>query len=674
MTMTAERLFDLLPPVYRLRDHQQGGPLRALLQVIAEQVRVVEDDLDQLYDDHFVETCAEWAIPYVGELVGARLLTPAVPGQGAGRADVADTLRLRRRKGTAAVLEQLARDVAGWDAAVVEFFDRVATTQSLHHLRPHAATPDLRRWEPLERLGTPFGRLPHTANVRAIRGLRGAHNLPNVGVYLYRLRAFPVLTATARDRGDQRRFHFSPLGNDAPLFTFPQPEPDVTHLAGPLNVPLRITRRVLERYTTSYAGSSFRIWENGAEVDTARIRVCDLSAWGLPAPWPSVPQGFVVLMDPVLGRLAFRGLAAGATREVRVTWHQGFGGELGGGSYDRSATFGPPAPGAVHLSRGGSLATALQSVGTAGTLEVMDSATYPGPAAADLTVTVAAGAEVHVRAVDRHRPLWAMDGELVLSGPTAGTPDPAEVTLDGVMISGGTLVIRGAIGKVTIRHCTLVPGRALKEDGSAALPGAVSLRIETPDAAVVVERSVLGGIRAVEGASVRLVDSVVDAGSSSAVAYAAMNSTAAGGPLQVEASTVVGRVRCAGLEASDSLFLARAGAGWTAPVESSRLQEGCVRFSFVPVAARVPRRHRCAPTAAADEARTTPLFASLRYGDPDYGLLHPATAREVRTGASDGGEMGAFHHVNQPRREANLRIRLDEYLRFGMEAGIFIRT
>jgi hypothetical protein len=33
--------------------------------------------------------------------------------------------------------------------------------------------------------------------------------------------------------------------------------------------------------------------------------------------------------------------------------------------------------------------------------------------------------------------------------------------------------------------------------------------------------------------------------------------------------------------------------------------------------------------------------------------------------------MGAFHELFEPQRITNLQIRLDEYLRFGLEAGIF---
>jgi hypothetical protein len=42
--------------------------------------------------------------------------------------------------------------------------------------------------------------------------------------------------------------------------------------------------------------------------------------------------------------------------------------------------------------------------------------------------------------------------------------------------------------------------------------------------------------------------------------------------------------------------------------------------------------------------------------------------------AADGGEMGVMHALFQPQRETNLRIRLDEYLRFGLHAGLFYVT
>jgi hypothetical protein len=116
----------------------------------------------------------------------------------------------------------------------------------------------------------------------------------------------------------------------------------------------------------------------------------------------------------------------------------------------------------------------------------------------------------------------------------------------------------------------------------------------------------------------------------------------------------------------------------------------------VPDGSRLPRRHRCQPDLAlkarakalgldspddlspAERAmvllRLLPMFRSLRYGDPAYAQLSRRCGREIREGADDGAEMGAFHDLYQPQRERNLRVRLDEYLRFGLEAGVFYET
>jgi hypothetical protein len=69
-----------------------------------------------------------------------------------------------------------------------------------------------------------------------------------------------------------------------------------------------------------------------------------------------------------------------------------------------------------------------------------------------------------------------------------------------------------------------------------------------------------------------------------------------------------------------------------------------------------------------------PHFTSQRFGDPGYAQLRSTTDKAIREGASDGGEIGVMHPLYQPQRETNLRIRLDEYLRFGLHAGIFYVT
>ena len=77
MDTQLDRLFELLPVIYRQRDAEQGWPLRALLQVIAEQANIVEADIAQLYENWFIETCQDWVVPYLGDLIGYRLVHEA---------------------------------------------------------------------------------------------------------------------------------------------------------------------------------------------------------------------------------------------------------------------------------------------------------------------------------------------------------------------------------------------------------------------------------------------------------------------------------------------------------------------------------------------------------------------------------------------------------------------
>src|SRR5258706_9592421 len=198
MSFDLETIYSLLPAIYRIRDEEQGKPLKALLSVIAEQVAVVEENLAQLYDDQFIETCADWVIPYIGDLIGYRSLYKLAPKVSSPRAEVANTIAYRRRKGTVAMLEQLAHDVTDWPAHVVEFFQLLATTQYMKHLRPtNLYAPNLRKWEPLERLNTAFDTIAHTAEVRRIASRHGRYNIPNIGIFLWRLHDYSLTHSPA---------------------------------------------------------------------------------------------------------------------------------------------------------------------------------------------------------------------------------------------------------------------------------------------------------------------------------------------------------------------------------------------------------------------------------------------------------------------------------------------
>ena len=191
MSLAAERLYALLPAVYRVRDEQQGKPLHALVSLIAHELEALEENIEQLYDDQFIETCEEWVAPYIGDLIGYRPLHGVAAAVASPRAEVANTIAYRRRKGTAAMLEQLARDVTDWPARAVEFFEQLATTQYMNHVRLHApATADLRSTPRMLQAGGPFNAVAHTAEMRRPESRAGRYNIPNVGLFLWRLQPF----------------------------------------------------------------------------------------------------------------------------------------------------------------------------------------------------------------------------------------------------------------------------------------------------------------------------------------------------------------------------------------------------------------------------------------------------------------------------------------------------
>lgn len=676
MSFDRETLLSLLPAIYRIRDQELAqasglarGPLADLLDVIASQVALLEEDVEQLYDDAFIETCAEWAVPYIGDLVGYRPIHGAAPKVISRRAEVARTVAYRRRKGTATVIEQLAADVTGWRSHVVEFFQRLATTQYMNHPRTGIfLAPDLRRWERLERIGTGFDTIPRTVDVRRIASGRGRHNIPNVGVFVWRIEAHPLSRSPAVAE-DDRRFRFSSLGNDTPLYTRPVTEDEITQLSAPINVPLPISRRVLEAHLGDYYGDdllrkSLRLYVGAAAplqpVDVDDIRVCYLGDHA--GSWAHLPPAGKFAIDPVLGRLALPPERAG--EQVEVDFHYGFPAEMGGGEYERGLA---DVPGVVRVpQQHATVQAAIDALNGNGVVEI----THSGRYAETLSIQAGADQRIELRAANGARPTIVLGGPFALAGGL-----DAEIVLDGLLVAGGPLEVANVAGnqlrKLTLRHCTLVPGLSLDAGGLPTAPLAASLAARIPNLEIAFERCISGAVRVDAGSEVRMADSVLDGCSRTGVAYSADDGSSAGGALRLEACTVIGKVHALKLPlvSNTILFAGLAANEWAAPVIAVRRQEGCMRFSYVPSGSRAPRRYRCVPDEASGPV--APQFTALRYGHPAYVQLRKASGPAILTGAEDEGEMGALHFLMQPQREANLQARLEEYLRVGLEAGIF---
>jgi hypothetical protein len=678
MSFDAQRLYELLPAVHRLRDGEADPPnvLRALIEVIAGEVAVLEEDLDQLYDDQFIETCAAWVAPYIGDLLGYRTLYGLTDKVGSPRAEVANTIAYRRRKGTAAMLEQLARDVTGWDARAVEFFELLATTQYLNHPRPHSrAWLAVRTADAAPRVNGPFDVAAHTADVRRIARRRGRHNIPNVGIFVWRLRAHPLRDVPAEKfaaPAADRRYLLNPLRANLPLFSHPEPEESITHIAERDNVPDAITRRELWDQLALFYPQSIEVSVDGTPLPPDAVAASDLSdvtgGWA----YPAVDR---VLVDPLLGRLALppsltvNGTALNMVKPV-VTYSYASPADMGGGPYARLATFSSDLGAPVLVTPPAKIATALTNLSGSGVIEVSGN----GRLDETLKITAGDGDRIELRAAEGSRPTINLGAELEID-----LGENAEVTLNGLVLTGAALRIPATAeaGRLRLVHCTLVPGIGQKLDGGAASPGTPSLVVASELVRIEIERSIVGGLRANENATVQVLDSIVDGGGTSEVAYAAPTGKAAGGELELIGCTVIGKVHARILRlVSNSILAARLGETdtWDHPIAAERRQEGCVRFSYVPPGSRTPRRHECQPEDDEDALRIQPQFTSERYGDPAYCQLSLRSPSEIRTGADDESEMGAYHHLFVPQRETNLHVRLEEYLRFGLEAGVMVAT
>jgi len=700
MTASKDRLYDLLPAIYRQKDASEGYPLRALLQVISEQVNVVEADIDQLYENWFIETCQDWAVPYIGDLIGYQPVHDIGASEGTSKAEgtrraeiliprceVANTVRYRRSKGTPAILEKLARDVAGWPAHVVELYKTLGVFQNLNRLKMTGSL-DLRKTRALDLLDSPFDEIAHSLDLRR-------RNIPSVGVFVWRLKSYPVTRTHARkaEMAEGQLFTFSALRNDMPLYANPE-----ANRPGRIVVPEPITLRDFKEDPGSYygEGKSFVIWIgvpkppgptiSWKQVPLERVQPADLSNWSYIPDWPDVA------VDPESGRFAFslgkvsKDIMAPEGGAV-VSYYYGFSDDLGGGEYERTIC---QLPNSIIYRVGEkqdyqSIKDALAAWQSqedrpkSAVIEIAESGVYTEP----IRVIIGDEERLQIRAANGVRPIvrlldWGTD--LSDSVSVVGKPGSHgnSFTMDGLIILGNGIQIGGDLAKVSIRHSTLVPGWEIDSSCSPKCKKP-SLRLYNTKACVKIDHSILGPIQLSHGqnygdlTSITISDSIIDATDSDCEAIGAHGCPRAHANLTIERCTILGEVNvhCIDL-AENSIFYGA--------LRVARRQLGCMRFCYAAPGSVTPRRYNCQPDLATEglkgddksmaEEWVRPQFNSVRYGTPKYCQLSDSCPIEIKTGADDESEMGVFHDLYEPQREASLRIRLDEYTPAGMDVRI----
>lgn len=749
---TDNRLYDLLPVIYRQRDHEQGEPLKALLQVMSEQLDLVEQDISQLYDNWFVETCDDWVVPYIGELIGYDVLHEGGETTASSavrdinrnsllipRSEVANTIQYRRRKGTLALLELLARSVAGWPARAIEFHPLTHKTQAINHLQsspaPVAQSIDLNNVEPLAALNTAFDSLSHSVDIRRIHSTYkpGRYNCPSVGLFVWRLQPYSITQSPAYclESVNAASFTFSVLGNDIPLYINPKAEADPHAIGDEINLPLPISRPLLERRLDQLYGSgkSLQIWTGESKkghpdqvtlkpVTSDQLIVTDLSNWNF-----LTPNGKVAI-DPELGRIAFPSRRPPKSG-VWVSYHNAFSHAMGGGEYVRplhqphDSTVYYVGQDQTHDTINAALKQWQQDAPPHAVIEITDNRVYVEPIKIQFSSETTS---LQLRAANSTRPVirmldWQTDkaDALVIAGEANN-----RFTLEGLMLAGRGLQITGDMTHVNICHSTLVPGWNLDEHCEPKRPSEPSIEVYSPKVCLTIQHSIIGSIQLdpsiavveskplpppkepakhcdddletaddnenlidirLDPIKICINDSILDATDPQREAIGAPGCPVAHACLTIARSTVIGQVQVDSIAlAENSIFYGQA--------LVARSQQGCMRFSYIAPGSRTPQRYRCQPDLVIDgldvtpgddqreqeQQRVKPLFNSLRYGNPDYCQLSLCCAEEITQGADDESEMGAFHDLYQPQRLANLTVRLNEYTPAGTDAGIIIEN
>lgn len=730
-----ERLYHLLPAIYRQKDLEEGEPLRALMAVIEEQMRAIESDIEGLYENWFIETCQEWVLPYIGDLLGMRPLrqTIAAPADFSQRAHVANTQAYRRRKGTVFVLEQAARDATGWPALAREFFPLLATSQNINHIRhSFPATIDLKDARRMELLGGPFEDAAHTAEVGLISNGFDHYNIKNIGIFFWRLNSYAI---TKGDAGKPvghccNCLSFSPLGLDIPLFNRPQTEKDITHLADEINVPGRLSIRALYReiecrraaledgkpLATSYFGDDpvFQIFLDNKAVQPEEMIICSLKEWQAPGDKSLFGKEYKkkgkensnyinkayrlrVAVDPQLGRLmlldAETTVENGKEPAVQVSYSYGFAGEIGGGPYSRKDHLNKwlEFPGWDRL-KNYDISTEkrvfVQEVSREGR-SLKDALSewikYAGRNKDTIGLIIIEDSS-SIAGGSNDAVLIDMPADSKLAIIAAIWPKSADKKwwIDNLEPEGvrphlkADLKIRGQASSELILDGLLI-------DGKVELVSGIG-RLRLSDCTLYPEKRGLVASEKAEGSVIEMHCCIcgpiklenkfsrLEICESIIDGLGGAAISARSTEIKIQAGTVIGSTAVVAVQAENSIF--------TGKVEVERVQAGCIRFCYLPKDSVTPRRYHCQPDKAVNEAekpeqeaailkRMVAAFTSVHYGHPGYGQLSSSTPEEILSGSEDGSEMGAFSANKQPQREADLRDCLDEYLPLGLNAGIF---
>jgi hypothetical protein len=211
------------------------------------------------------------------------------------------------------------------------------------------------------------------------------------------------------------------------------------------------------------------------------------------------------------------------------------------------------------------------------------------------------------------------------------------------------VILNGDYEQVILRHATFDPGGTNDMNGDPIRP--VPLIIKAKVETLIIEHCIMSHIVTRNNGLVeRLIvtDSIMDATNAGQTALQLADSE-----VKMNRVTVFGQSDVHRLWASETLT--------TGTVDVTDTQEGCFRFSAAPAGSRLPRAYEAHTLTDA-----THIFTSRCFGQPGYGQLSQTAPLELKRGAEDGSEIGVFSSLQNPIKRDSLRIKIDEYMPFGL--------
>lgn len=698
----AERLYHLLPAIYRQRDLAVGQPLRALLTVVEQEFDRLEADVGQSYENWFIETCQAWVIPYLADLVGIQDLATAQPPLFGQRRRVANHIAYQRRKGVATVLSHVAQDVTGWPAFVTEASQRIAYTQTMKNVRPQRGqTIDVRDKKALAFLGTAFDRSARTVDVRPIDPPSGSRTQPGLAslnalaLYFWRLQSFPLryVEASRVERG-ANLFTFDPLKRPLKLFVQPESANDLSTVLQPHHFPQPLTRAMLSAdlarvdagQTPRYYGpqQDLAIWADGrflrpSEILCGTIRQGQITEW---LDWLTEEEKQGVI-DPENGRFL---LADSSVENVIVNYTYGASGQLGSGpfrrefprsiseddlfyiqisraakpfsfeeSYDDSTQFFAAESEVMVASLGEAIrlwdnyrdycAKKSGNYSPRTVIRFLDCGTYHEPDG--LEITLSHGSHLQIEAASGVRP--TIDATHITFSAEAGRMGLLEEDVDTTVVYDRHVLLRGLLiqGEVNIEKIAAGKLNLGLEHCTLQAPLTIAKDVATVVISAKISDSLLHDlVYNHERGELMVQDSAITGTIGAQAEW-----------VTIQRCTVLGNASLTIANIVDAIFLQDVAAH----------EASTMRYSYA-------HKTNLTSDLLYTGRQKRPIFTSLEPTHPGFGQLSAACPAEIRYGASNGQEIGVFNQLHRFQRESNLARIENEYLPLGQALGTFFVT